>query len=127
MVYTISLGKAGKRVYTISPERVCTTEALDLRKKEGFHGGGVCFFFPLGIRNGGGKQGRGNQPPYRQYGPDTEIQYHPRKSHGLAKPSRILYKREAATECQYRPRIFNTDTIADAVLADAVSETSILG
>ena len=27
----------------------------------------------LGIGNGGGKQGRGNQPPYRRYGPDTEI------------------------------------------------------
>ena len=31
-----------------------------------------------GIGKGGGKQGRGNQPPYRRYGPDTEIQYRPR-------------------------------------------------
>ena len=31
----------------------------------------------LGIGNGGGKQGRGNQPPYQRYGPDTEIQYRP--------------------------------------------------
>ena len=29
------------------------------------------------IGNSGGKQGRGNQPPYRRYGPDTEIQYQP--------------------------------------------------
>ena len=39
------------------------------------------------------KQGRGNQPPYRRYGPDTEIQYRPREPHGLAKTSRILYKK----------------------------------
>ena len=36
---------------------------------------------PLGIGNGVGKQGRGNQPPYRRYGPDTEIQYRPRFCH----------------------------------------------
>ena len=46
----------------------------------------------LGIGNGVGKEGRGNQPPYRRYGPDTEIQYRPQKPHGLAKPSRILSK-----------------------------------
>ena len=62
-------------------------------------------------------------PPYRRYGPDTEIRYRPRKPHGLAKPSRILSKREADTEFQYRPRIVDTDVIADAVFADAVSET----
>ena len=39
----------------------------------------------LGIRNGVGKRGRGNQPPYRRYGPDTEIQYRPWEPHGLAK------------------------------------------
>ena len=44
---------------------------------------------------------------------------------GLAKPSRILSKREAHTEFQYRPRIVDTDTIADTVFADAISETSI--
>ena len=54
-----------------------------------------------GIGNCGGKQGRGNQPPYRRYGPDTEIQYRPRKPHGPAKLSRILSKREADTEFQY--------------------------
>ena len=62
----------------------------------------------LGIGNGVGKQGRGNQPP-RRYGPDTEFQYRPRKPHGLAKPSRILSKREADTEFQYRPHIVDTD------------------
>ena len=62
------------------------------------------------IGNGVGKQGRGNQPPYRRYGPDTEIQYRPREPHGLAKTSRILSKREADTEFQYRPHIVDTDT-----------------
>ena len=66
----------------------------------------MCLFC---IGNGVGKQGRGNQPPYRRYGPDTEIQYRLRKPHGLAKPSRILSKREADTEFQYRPRIVDTD------------------
>ena len=62
----------------------------------------------LGIGNGAGKQARSNQPPYRRYGPDTEIQHRPRKSHGLAKPSRILSKREADTEFRYRPHIVDT-------------------
>ena len=35
--------------------------------------------FFVGIGNGGGKQGRGNQPPYRRHGPDMEIQYRPWK------------------------------------------------
>ena len=35
-------------------------------------------------------------------------------------------QREADTEFQYRPHIVDTDTIADAVFADAISETSIL-
>ena len=47
-------------------------------------------------------------------------------SHRLAKPSRTLSKREAHTEFQYRPHIVDADTFADAVLADAVSETSRL-
>ena len=63
-----------------------------------------------GIGNGVGKQGRGNQPPYRRYGHDTEIQYRPREPFGLAKTSRILSKREADTEFQYRPHIVDTDT-----------------
>ena len=49
MVYTIFLGKQGKRVYTIGPERrVGTIEASDpeKEKKEGFHGGGVYFSLP---------------------------------------------------------------------------------
>ena len=77
------------------------------------------------IRNGGGKQGRGNQAPYRQYGLDTEIQYRLRRLHGHAKASRILSEREAYMEFQYRPHIVDTYTIADVVFADAVSETSI--
>ena len=43
-------------------------------------------------KNGGGKQGRGNQPPYRRYGPDTEIQYRPRKPHGPANPAQFSPK-----------------------------------
>ena len=56
--------------------------------------------YSLGIGNGVGKQGRGNQPPYRRYGLDTEIQYRPQEPHGLAKTSRSLSKREADTEFQ---------------------------
>ena len=64
-------------------------------------------------------------PPIDDRRPDTEIQYRPRKPHGLAKPSRLLSKREADTEFQYRPHIVDTDAIADTVFADAISETSI--
>ena len=66
--------------------------------------------YHLGIGEGVGKQGRGNQPPYRRYGPDTEIQHRPREPHGLAKTSRILPKREADSEFQYQPHIVDTDT-----------------
>ena len=45
---------------------------------------GECFW-GLGIGNGVGKQGRGNQPPYRRYGPDADIQHRPREPHRLAK------------------------------------------
>ena len=44
MVYTIFLGKQGKRVYTIGPERrVYTIEPHTRKKKKkgGLHGGGV--------------------------------------------------------------------------------------
>ena len=59
MVYTIFLGKQGKRVYTIGPERgaytigperrVYTIEASDPenKKTEGLRGGSVYFFFPV--------------------------------------------------------------------------------
>ena len=68
------------------------------------------------------KQGLEGQG-YRRYGPDTEIQYRPRDPHGLAKTSRILSKREADTEFQYRPHIVDTEIpIADAIFADAISE-----
>ena len=75
----------------------------------------------LGIRNGGGKQpeGHGNQPPYRQDGPEMELQHRRQKQHRLAKPSRILSKSEADTEFRYRPHIVDADTIADAFFADA--------
>ena len=46
-MYTMSLGKQGKRVYTIGLERrLYTIEASDPKKKEGFHGGGVDLFLP---------------------------------------------------------------------------------
>ena len=46
-MYTIFLGKQGKRVYTIDPERgVYTIEPQTRKKKKrmGLHGGGVYFF-----------------------------------------------------------------------------------
>ena len=80
----------------------------------------------LRIGNGVGKQGRGNQPAYRRYGPDTEIQYRPREPHALAKTSRILSKRAADTEFQYRPHIVDSiirTPIADAIFSEAISDT----
>ena len=77
----------------------------------------------LGIGGGVGKQGRGNQHPYRQYGPDTEIQYRPRKPHGLAKPSRILSKRRPIRNFSIDPTSSIRTSIADAIFADAISET----
>ena len=65
--------------------------------------------FPLRIGNGDGKQGRG---PHRRCGPDTEIQYRPLK---LQNQQNSLQK---GSPC-------DTDTIADAFIVDAVSETSI--
>ena len=56
--------------------------------------------------------------------PIRKFSMNPWLPHGPAKPSRILSKREADTEFQYRPHIVDTDTIADAALADAISETS---
>ena len=64
--------------------------------------------YTLGIGNGVGKQGRGNRPPYRRYGPDTEIQYRLRKPHGLAKPSRIL--RAACLQNETAPKSLNFKT-----------------
>ena len=52
MVDTISLGKQGKRVYTIGPERVYTIGTRDPEKDEGFHGGGVYFFLPCSPTQG---------------------------------------------------------------------------
>ena len=48
-------------------------------------------------------------PPIDDTGVDTEIQYRPRKPHGLAKPCRILSKKEADTEFQHRPHIVDSD------------------
>ena len=77
----------------------------------------------LRIGHGVGKRSR-PPTPYRRYGSYTEIQCRPREPHRLAKPIRILSEREAHTECQCRPHIVDTDTIADAIFADAISETS---
>ena len=80
----------------------------------------------LGIGNGGGKQGRGNQPPIStirtRYGNSVSTP----EATWTCKPSRILSEREAHTESQYRPHIVDTNTIAAAFLADAVSETSMV-
>ena len=49
MVSFIFLGKKGKRVYTIGPERRVYTiepQTQKKKKKEGLHGGGVYFFLP---------------------------------------------------------------------------------
>ena len=49
MVYTLFLGKQGKRVYTIGPEKMGIHHRAsdpEKEKKEGFHGGGVYFFLP---------------------------------------------------------------------------------
>ena len=49
LVYTIFLGKLGKRVYAIGPERRVYTiepQTQQKKKKEGLHGGGVYFFLP---------------------------------------------------------------------------------
>ena len=54
MVYTIFLGKQGKRVYTIGPDRRVYTIEPQTRKKEkkeGLHGDGVYFFLPCFRRN----------------------------------------------------------------------------
>ena len=42
--------------------------------------GSVRWVWNLGIGNSVGRQGRGNQPPYRRYGPDMEIQYRLRRT-----------------------------------------------
>ena len=75
---------------------------------------GLLIYWFLGIGNGVGKQGSRQSTPYRQYGPDTEIQFRPLEPHGLAKPSRILSKREADTEFQYRPHILSGPVLRDA-------------
>ena len=81
----------------------------------------------LGIGNGVGKQGGGNQPPYRRYGPDTEIQYRSRKPHGLAKPSRTLSKRKLIRNFSIDPTSSIRTSIADSIFADAISETPRVG
>ena len=82
----------------------------------------------LGIGNGVGKQDRGNQPPYRRYGPDTEIQYRPpfatrtgkNKLNSLQKGSRYEHFSIDPTSSIQTP-------IADAIFADAISETPNFG
>ena len=62
-------------------------------------------------------------PPIDDMDPIRKFNIDPGKPHGPAKPSRTLSKREADTECQYRPHIVDTDTIAEPIFADATSET----
>ena len=70
----------------------------------------------LGIGNGGGKQGRGNQPPYRRYGSDTEIQYRPWEATRTCKTQQnSLQKGSRYGISVSTPHRVNTDTIADAV------------
>ena len=69
--------------------------------------GGSCV--SLGIGNGGGKHGRGNQHPYRRYGPETEIQC----------------RRGANTEFQYRPHIVDTAIFCGRHFRDFYCRTSL--
>ena len=69
----------------------------------------------LGIRNGVGKQGRGNQPPPSTIRTRYRNSVSTSEAAGLAKANRILSEREAHKEFQYRPHILDMDTIADAV------------
>ena len=77
----------------------------------------------LGIGNGVGKQGRGNQPAYRRYGPDTEIQYRPREPHGLAKQAELSPKGKPIWNFSIDSTSSIRTPIADAIFADAISET----
>ena len=65
-------------------------------------------------------------PPIEDTDPIRKFSIDFGSPHGPAKPSRILSKREADTEFQDRPHIVDTDTIADAISADAISETSTM-
>ena len=54
-------------------------------------------------------------PPIEHADPIRKFSIDPASHTDLQKPSRILSKREAHTEFQYRPRIVDTETIADAI------------
>ena len=108
-------------------------------------GGGDDFSWTIpGVRGSprrvgaGGRGVSGNRKWWRQTGSrqstplstirtQYEIQYRPWKRHGPAKPSRILSKREADTEFQYRPHIVDTDTIADAIFGRHFRESDSQG
>ena len=79
----------------------------------------------LGIGNGVGKEGRGNQPPYRRYGPDTEIQlYRPPGSHtDWQKQAEFSPKAKPIRNFSIDPTSSIRTPIADAIFADAISES----
>ena len=52
--------------------------------------GNSCGFLRIG--NGGGKQGRGNQPPYGRYGPDTGFGIDPRSHMDMQNPAELSPK-----------------------------------
>ena len=65
-----------------------------------------------------------DQPPYRRYGPDTEIQYRPRKPHGLwQNPAEFSPKDKPIRNFSIDPTSSMRTLIADAIFADAISET----
>ena len=81
----------------------------------------------LGIGNDDNKQGRGHQPRLltmrTQYGNSVSTPEATRTCTTQQNPLR----KESPYGIQYRPHIVDTDTIADAVFGDAVSETSKIG
>ena len=79
----------------------------------------------LGIGNGGGKQGSGNHPTYRRYGPDTDFQYRPPRSYTeLQNQAEFSPKGKPIRNFSIGSHIVDTDiAIADAIFADAISET----
>ena len=79
--------------------------------------------FPLRIGNGVGKQGRGNHPPYRRYGRDTKIQYRHQSHTDLQNPAEFSRKGKPIRNFSINPTSSIRTSIADAVLADAISET----
>ena len=82
----------------------------------------------LGMGNGVSKQGRGNEPPINDTDPTGKLSidsWSYADSQNLNRKSSLdCLVRTADAEIQYRHHIADTETIVDAVFADAVSETS---